>query len=115
MEFKVLADEDGNDALLAWDGFVFCTLTGTVCDLVQDEYTNCYQQPCTCIWHPPAPLPHILTVYKTDYPDQFCGALCVTPRTFDHLLEMISGDPVFATEAGHQQIPLETQLGVALF
>ncbi|KZT39961.1 hypothetical protein SISSUDRAFT_1002838, partial [Sistotremastrum suecicum HHB10207 ss-3] len=39
----------------------------------------------------------------------------VTPETFQHLLGLIDGHPIFTTHSNNQQTPVETQLSVLLY
>jgi hypothetical protein len=91
------------------------SLAKRVRNAVDAEYAQRYQQPRTRILRPPPSIEHVLTVYKTERPDHFRGALRVSPRTFDRLLEIIQGDPIFAGKGGHEQLPVDLQLAIALY
>ena len=68
-----------------------------------------HQLPCG-----PPYLHHVLTVLKDDRPNHFRQALCVSPTTFDTILHCISGDPVFTNYSSQHQMPVESQLAIAL-
>jgi hypothetical protein len=52
---------------------------------------------------------------KNTHPDLFRQELRMSPYTFDQLVIKLAGDPVFANDSQNAQMPVETQLAVALF
>ncbi len=63
----------------------------------------------------PAFLPHILHVYKQDHPDKFCKELRISPSTFDRLVAWLADDPTFTNNSENGQMPVETQVAIALW
>src|SRR5467141_3694573 len=63
----------------------------------------------------PAFLHHVLSTLKDDHPDHFHEALCITPWTFDRIIDQIMDDPVFTNNSNYPQIALETRLAIALY
>lgn len=60
-------------------------------------------------------MPHILTVWHDSRPDTFRRVLCITPYTFDRLLETLSNDLVFENHSQNDQMPVSHQLAITLF
>lgn len=87
--------------------------------LIREEITEMYSQryeiPRNNLPYGPAYLPHILTVQKHQRPDHFRLALCVSPSTFDRILEQISDDPVFSNNSPNGQLPIDEQLAITLY
>ena len=67
--------------------------------------------------HPRGPslMQFVLNEYKTLRPDLFRQDLRVSPDTFDKIVEMISGHPVFSNNSNNPQCPVGDQLAIALF
>jgi hypothetical protein len=63
----------------------------------------------------PAFLPHVLGVMKNTRPDLFRQELRVSPLTFDKLVDRIANDAVFSNDSQNAQMPVESQLAIALF
>jgi hypothetical protein len=57
----------------------------------------------------------LLNEYKYSRPAIFRQYLRVSPCCFDALLAAISNDPVFSNNSNNEQLPIETQLAVALY
>ncbi|KAJ7887823.1 hypothetical protein B0H14DRAFT_3430436 [Mycena olivaceomarginata] len=49
------------------------------------------------------------------HPDLFRQELRMSPYTFNQLVIKLAGDPVFANDSQNAQMPVETQLAIALF
>ena len=56
-----------------------------------------------------------LETYQTLRPNLFQQDLCVSPDTFNKIVEKISDHPVFFNNSNHPQAPVEDQLAVTLF
>src|ERR1700730_8109896 len=83
---------------------------------VERMYESQYEQPCNIpISHPPPQMLHILNVTKLNCPDQFREILCVSPATFDKIVDKIKDDPVFFNNSNNPQIPVEEQLAITLY
>ncbi|KIL57516.1 hypothetical protein M378DRAFT_33627, partial [Amanita muscaria Koide BX008] len=87
--------------------------------LVQKEveimFSRRYEQPRTRLPRAPSLLHHTLHVWKNTRPDRFRTNLRVDPMTFDKIVAKIIDDPIFANDSRNAQLPVEEQLGVALF
>lgn len=60
-------------------------------------------------------MPHVLNVFKTEWPDLFREILHVTPATFDKVVQKIQDDPIFFNDSNNPQIPVEQQLAITLY
>ena len=58
---------------------------------------------------------HVLFTLKSARPDQFHEELCVTPHTFDVLIDKLQYDIVFGNNSRCPQMPVEGQLAITLF
>ncbi|KIK17373.1 hypothetical protein PISMIDRAFT_49375, partial [Pisolithus microcarpus 441] len=47
-------------------------------------------------------------------PDLFCKKLCVSPDTFDFILDSVSGHPIFQNNLPNCQLPVALQLAIFL-
>ncbi|KAJ7182290.1 hypothetical protein C8R43DRAFT_847564, partial [Mycena crocata] len=63
----------------------------------------------------PSFLPHVLGVQKNTRPDLFRQDVRMSPFTFDRLVTKIARDPVFANDSSNGQMPVESQLAIALY
>jgi hypothetical protein len=83
---------------------------------LQDIFARRYDAPRNVrLLHPPAQLPHVLSVTKIKYPDHFRQILRVTPYTFDRITAKICTDPVFINHSHCEQHPVNVQLAVTLY
>lgn len=57
----------------------------------------------------------LLYVYRNDRPELFRSAFRLNPSTFDALASAISPFPIFNNQSTNDQLPLDWQLGIALF
>ena len=79
-------------------------------------YSKRYKKPCNrCVPQPPPQMPFVLETLKHEDPDQFHKILCVSPSTFDQLVDKIKDDPVFFNNSNNPQIPVEEQVAITLF
>ena len=84
---------------------------------VRNTYANCYEASRE---HIPrvegeSQLHHLLTTLKHKCPDEFRADLCVTPSTFDALLNKIFDDPIFTNNSSNPQLPVDIQLSITLY
>ncbi|KAJ7636718.1 hypothetical protein FB45DRAFT_1024818 [Roridomyces roridus] len=82
---------------------------------VEDMYAQRYEQPRNTLPRTIGQLTHVLTKLKVLRPDLFRQELRVSPYTFDRLVEALSDDPVFTNNSRNGQMPVETQVAIALF
>ncbi|KAF9069640.1 hypothetical protein BDP27DRAFT_1222084 [Rhodocollybia butyracea] len=83
---------------------------------VEFLYKTRYRKPRNNYKRPPDTLLHVLHVWKTDQPDQFCENLQLDPKTFDSLVAELQNDPIFSSgDGGRSQAPVEHQIAVALY
>jgi hypothetical protein len=80
--------------------------------LVQKEvemmYAHCYEVSQKVLPCGPTYLHHVLGTLKNCHPDHFCEALCVSPLTFDKLVNWIKNDPVFSNNSNCSQMSVKT-------
>lgn len=57
----------------------------------------------------------LLHVYRFDHPELFRSAFRLNPATFDALIAVISPSPIFQNQSTNDQLPLDWQLGIALY
>jgi hypothetical protein len=57
----------------------------------------------------------VLVKFKQDDPKRFRQNLRTSPTTFDSLLKMIEGNPVFSNNSHVAQSPVDAQLAITLF
>jgi hypothetical protein len=107
------ADDETDDEMI--EGHV-PRLSRYVRHTYQSIYTHRYDSPRdNPIPKPPPQLPHVLTVFKTERPDQFREILRVDPTTFDKIVDKIKDDPIFFNNSNNPQQPVEEQLAIVLF
>jgi hypothetical protein len=82
---------------------------------VEMMYAQRYEMSRKTLPRGPAFLHHVLGTLKNDRPDHFREALRVSPGTFDRIVDQITHDPVFSNNSNYAQIPVETQLAIALY
>jgi hypothetical protein len=82
---------------------------------LNNMHAHQYELPRHRLPRGPPYLPHVLKVLKDQRPDHFRQALRVSPSTFDAIVERISNDPVFSNQSNQAQIPVQEQLGIALY
>ena len=90
-------------------------LLGKIHHEIQELYASRYQASRTAFRKPPADLPHVLTVYKTERPDHFRKQLRVFPSAFDRIVQKITDDPIFSNNSQNDQMPVEHQLAILLY
>ena len=79
-------------------------------------YASCYEMPRTNeIPQGPSRMHLVLFTLKSAHLDQFHEELCVTPRTFDILVNKLQYDMVFGNNSHHPQMPVGEQLAIILF
>ncbi|PIL29432.1 hypothetical protein GSI_08374 [Ganoderma sinense ZZ0214-1] len=78
-------------------------------------YSSHYEAARNTLPRGPAFLSHVLHVYKQDRPDKFREELRVSPSTFDRLVSRLAEDPVFSNNSENPQMPVETQVAIALW
>lgn len=109
------SDFTDDDLSAVSDELPFSRLGEHVRHAIEDLYTHRYTQPRTSMPRGPATLPHVLSVLKHERPDQFRKHLRVTPLTFDKIVAAIIDDSVFSNGSQNDQLPIEHQLGIALY
>jgi len=57
----------------------------------------------------------ILVSYKEEDPKRFCRNLRVSPETFDGILDIFDGHPIFYNGSNQPQMAVERQLAIGLF
>jgi hypothetical protein len=82
---------------------------------IEAMYAHRYEMAGDTLPRGPAYLPHVLTTLKQERPDHFRDALRVSPTTFDIIVNRIEHDPVFTNNSTSAQMPIETQLAIALY
>jgi hypothetical protein len=78
-------------------------------------YANHYEARRDQHPHGPSLMQFTLETYQTLRPNLFRQDLCVSPDTFNKIVEKISDHPVFFNNSNHPQAPVEDQLAVTLF
>jgi UDP-N-acetylmuramate-alanine ligase len=78
-------------------------------------YAHYYEMACDTPPHGPAYLPHVLTTLKQEHPDHFRKALCVSPKTFNTIVNRIKHDLILTNNSTCAQISIKTQLAIALY
>lgn len=90
-------------------------LTREVRAAIEERYRRRYENSRDSLPRGPAQLPHTLSVLKTQRPDLFRQQLRVWPSTFDRVVARIQNNSVFFNNSNNPQLPVETQLAIALY
>ena len=82
---------------------------------LDNMYANHYKAPRDQHLRGPSLMQFTLDMYRLLWPNFFWQDLCVSPDTFDKIIEKIANHPVFFNNSNYPQSPVEDRLAITLF
>ena len=109
------SDGDDEESIAGEDEWVRPCFQSFVRSELERMFAHRYEVPRNQNPRGPSLMQFVLNEYKTRRSDLFRQDLRVSPDTFDKIVEMISGHPVFSNNSNNPQSPVGVQLAIALF